>query len=285
LHSPNNSKILFLFDEPASNLHQTAQKRLLDAFLNLVQDENVKIIYTTHSHHLINPEWLEATYIVKNEALTYDNDSTYTSKMTDIKIQKYRSFVANHPDQQTYFQPILDVLEYQPSDLESIPNVIMVEGKNDFYTIAYMNDVILENPFNLNLLPGGGAGSLTSPIQLYYAWGREFHVLLDSDKEGDKQKGIYLKKFGRIVEGRIHTLEDIVPEFVDFDLEDVFDSNDHLKIQSIIDPSSDKFNKSTFNLAIQECLICKRKLDFTPRTIENFQKLIAGLHELINTNE
>ena len=51
--------MLFLFDEPASNLHPTAQAALLASLEKL--SENAVVIYTTHSHHLINPLWLETT--------------------------------------------------------------------------------------------------------------------------------------------------------------------------------------------------------------------------------
>lgn len=242
------------------------------------------VIYTTHSHHLIEPKWLEATYVVKNQALTYNNDSTYTNAMTDIVVEQYRNFVANHPDQKTYFQPILDVLEYQPSNLEAVPNVIMVEGKNDFYTIAYVNDIILGNPLSLNLLPGGGAGSLDSAIQLYYAWGRDFHILLDSDREGVNQKNRYIQKFGKLIEGKVHTLSDIVTEFAGRVMEDVFEPTDLLAIQSIIEPNATAFNKKKFNLAVQECLICEHKIELSQKAIENFEKLINGLHDLMKFN-
>lgn len=281
LRVQGKQKTLFLFDEPATNLHQTAQQRLLQAFSDLVQDSNTRIIYTTHSHHLIEPNWLESTYIVQNKALTYENDSTYSSALTDIIVEKYRSFVSKHPDQKTYFQPILDVLEYRPSNLESVPDVVMVEGKNDFYTLSYLNEIIFGNRFNLNFLPGGGAGSLDGPIQLYYAWGRNFHVLLDSDAEGRSQKKRYFDKFGKIVEGKVHTIGDLVPDFSNLELEDIFHEEDRLNIQSQVETSSQMFHKKKFNLAIQECLICKRELTLSQATISGFERLLSELQSLI----
>ena len=64
---------MFLLDEPASNLHSTAQKRLLETFERFVGDEYkpLKLLYTTHSHHMINPKWLEGAFVVKNEAVDY----------------------------------------------------------------------------------------------------------------------------------------------------------------------------------------------------------------------
>jgi predicted ATP-dependent endonuclease of OLD family len=74
--SPKN--IIFLFDEPASNLHSSAQKQLLKSFENLGHD--IKIIYTTHSHHLINPNWLESTYVVKNEGIELEAPESNSPK-------------------------------------------------------------------------------------------------------------------------------------------------------------------------------------------------------------
>ena len=65
-----------------------------------------------------------------------------------IELHRYRQFVASYPDQTTYFQPILDVLDYRPSALENIPDVVMVEGKNDFYTLKYIKEIILGKGLN-----------------------------------------------------------------------------------------------------------------------------------------
>jgi predicted ATP-dependent endonuclease of OLD family len=100
--------VLFLFDEPASNLHSSAQAELLESFEKF--PDNCSIIYTTHSHHMINPAWLENTLVVKNKALDYNqNDDDYTTQRAEVSLEKYREFAVNHPDQTTYFQPILDI--------------------------------------------------------------------------------------------------------------------------------------------------------------------------------
>ncbi|MFT3674308.1 MAG: AAA family ATPase [Chitinophagaceae bacterium] len=182
--------VIFLFDEPASNLHSSAQKQLLKSFENLTK--NSKIIYTTHSHHLINPNWLESTYVVKNEGLRLEDTESYNIKKTNITIESYREFAIRHPKNTAYFQPVLDVLDYAPSNLELIPDCVFVEGKNDYYTLEYFQTVILNLEKRINLAPSTGAGNLNTLISLYLGWGRDFIVLLDSDKEGQKQKERYI---------------------------------------------------------------------------------------------
>jgi len=161
---------LFLFDEPASNLHPSAQSQLLESFGKF--PTNTSIMYTTHSHHMINPDWLEGTFVVKNEGLDYEDEDNYNAKNTNVTLQKYRSFVANHPNQTIYFQPILDVLDYSPGKLENVPNVVMVEGKNDFYTLKYFQEIVLKRFLSVKLMPGAGSGNLDCVIRLYLAWGR-----------------------------------------------------------------------------------------------------------------
>jgi hypothetical protein len=170
----DGNRLYFLFDEPASNLHQTAQQRILKALETMTAGESVSIIYTTHSHHLINPRWLESTFIVKNSALNYENDTTYDTTQTNIQVEPYRKFVSKHPDQRYYYQPFLDVLEYKPSNIEFVPNILMVEKKTDYYIIKYFNDIYIKEP-DVYILPGGGSGSLSKAIQLYLAWEKRIH--------------------------------------------------------------------------------------------------------------
>jgi energy-coupling factor transporter ATP-binding protein EcfA2 len=271
--TPKN--IIYLFDEPASNLHSSAQKQLLKSFENLTK--NSKIIYTTHSHHLINPYWLESTYVVKNEGLKLENPEAYNITKTNIFIQPYREFVISHPHNTAYFQPILDVLDYAPSNLESLPNCVFMEGKNDFYTLAYFQEVIFNKTRKLNIAPSTGSGNLDTLISLYIGWGKDFVILLDSDKEGKTQKQRYIDKFGIIVEPRIFTMEDIDQIWSKHQMEKLFDKSEALAFQQTTYPSSISLNKTHFNRTIQECLINKRTYPFSESTKNNIDKVWSFL--------
>lgn len=200
LESEDGRKSLFLLDEPASNLHSTAQAELLKSFDTLT--EQCDLVYSTHSHHLIDIHWLDSAYIVKNAALgsldSFDM-SDYVSRRiganTAISATSYRRFVAEHPSQTSYFQPVLDLLDYRPSVLEPVPEVVLVEGKTDFYLLRYAHEV-LELGADVHLVPGGGAGSLDPLIRLHIGWGKSFAVLLDGDREGREQKKRYDSEFG-----------------------------------------------------------------------------------------
>jgi predicted ATPase len=99
---------LFLFDEPAANLHAKAQAELLESFSKITAEGN-QIVYSTHSHHMINPRWLAGAYLVENKAVDYDSDDSFglTTKPTNIVCTPYRQFVASYPDRTSYFQPVI----------------------------------------------------------------------------------------------------------------------------------------------------------------------------------
>jgi len=272
----NEGEILFLLDEPASNLHSTAQSKILNIFHNFTDE--CKLIYTTHSHHLINPEWLEGTFIVKNSALDYENEFEFDSTNTNIDVAPYREFVGKYPNLQTYFQPILDSLDYRPSELEFVPEVIVVEGKNDFYTLRYINDVVMSKKYDFNFYPGNGAGKNGDIIALYLAWGREFKVLLDSDTAGETAKKDYIDRFGALVKDRIFTLKNANRNWTDTVMEDLFTDQEKILIGKELVPTLNTVpNKKKLNLAIQNSLFFNKSHRLGASTVKKFERIFVLL--------
>jgi len=202
--------ILFLLDEPASNLHSSAQAKILEALYDLSMDSLV--IYSTHSHHLIEPKWFAGVYVCINESLSDEILAGELNLEEGAKITaiKYYTYVGKGlgSDNVSYFQPILDRLDYQPSVVEPIPDIIILEGKNDWYTFKYFEKTILKRKTKLNFYPGAGKDKLYDIIRLYLAWGKDFIVLLDGD-DGIKSQKKYNKEFGDHVRDRVFTLKDI----------------------------------------------------------------------------
>lgn len=272
---------LFLLDEPASNLHSAAQKKLLETFERFVDDKDkpLKLLYTTHSHYMINPKWLEGAFVVKNEAINYLEPFS-NSSTTDIKAIPYKNFVANYPNQQDYYQPVLDALDYQPGLLEKVPNIIITEGKNDFYTLCYINEVLLNNKYKkINLMPGAGCNKNGTVIQLYMAWNKAFIILLDGDKAGERSKADYIKEFGEPIRERIKVYNDFVPAIGNSMMEDIFTEEEKLCITQRFDNTATKYNKSAFNTAIQSALINKEMITLSKDTIDKFDKLLAEMNK------
>ena len=273
-------EILFLFDEPASNLHLRAQMQLLRSFTKMIDEGHGKIIYSTHSHYMINPKWLENTYIVSNGGI-YDTDRSiyeYSSRDTDIQIMRYREFASIYPDKENYFQPILNALEYAPSQLEFIPDSIFVEGKNDFYMIKYFEDVFLEIEESLSIIPGTGSGGLETLISLYMGWGKKFIILLDDDRKGRECRERYIQEW-HLSKDQVFTLGDIHAEWENFEIENLFSAISIENIRSKAHPYNNKLSKKEIARILQEKLINRDRSNISDETISTFSKLIVALKD------
>jgi hypothetical protein len=275
---------LFLLDEPASNLHPTAQTKLLKAFGDFPHDAN--ILYATHSHHMINPKWLTGTFVVKNDAKKYtDVDVRYNSYMTNITATSYFRYVAENPHDEDLFRPILDALDFQPSPLELTPELIMVEGKNDYYTLRWMQEVLgTSAEIVRHIYPGTGKDKIEYVMGLYIAWGRNFVALLDDDKGGRQTRDRLRDVFGSVAEHRVFTLRDINPAWKGRAMEGLFDKADYTKVTAPIFPQEKRWNKSKFNTAIQYCLINGQRVKLHAYTIRRFTTLFEFLDQKLSDN-
>lgn len=276
--SSDPGETLFLLDEPASNLHQRSQQKLLQSLEHIVSD--CKLIYSTHSHHLINPKWLAGTYIVRNKAIDYDNPEGADTTETDINAILYKNFVADHPNEQDHFKPILDALEYTPSNLEVLPATIFTEGKNDYYIFKYLLNVIFEGECDLNFYPGAGVDKYDYKFRLYLAWNKKFVALFDSDEGGEKAKSKYIDDIGPDMQSRIFTFEDISKRWKNLEIEDLFGEAERIRvIQTCFKnhKKEDGYIKSKFNTAIQDLYIHNKKFEFNGTTIEKFNKIFEFL--------
>jgi predicted ATPase len=269
-----SGEILFLLDEPASNLHQKAQQSILDTFKSIVS--NSRLVFTTHSHHLINPAWLNNTYIIRNKGLNEINQNDFNSTKTEVEAYKYKQFVSTYPTETSYFQPILDVLDYQPGMLELVPKIAITEGKNDFFAINYFKEKVFHDLADYRVYPGHGAGKLDLPIALYESWGSKYITLLDSDKEGLEQKKRYITDLSD--KEKIFTLEDVDPSFVNFSMENMFSETDKINITKEFDSSKNQYSKSAFNTGLQILFIENRVPEYLSKeTKDNFQKILNFL--------
>ena len=271
---------LFLLDEPASNLHQSSQKKLLQSLDSIVSD--CKLIYSTHSHHLIEPKWLAGTYIVRNKAINYNFPEESFITETNIDATLYKNFIAEHPKEEDHFKPILDALDYIPSKLEMVPPIIFTEGKNDYYTFKYMANVIFKNEYKLNFYPGAGVNKYEEPFRLYLAWDKKFIALFDSDEGGKKAKEKYITNIGQDIEDKIFTFEDVEPQWKEIETEKLFSKEEQVRVtlSCFTDYTEDDL-KSKFNTAIQNLYIHSQKFDFTQETLNKFKKIFDFLNKKI----
>ena len=227
---------------------------------------------------MINPKWLEGAFVVKNEAIDY-KEPFGERKVSNITAIPYKQFVSSFPNQQDYFQPILDTLNYQPGLLEKVPNIVVTEGKNDYYTLRYINEIILGNKYKkIYLLPGAGCDKNHNIIQLYMAWNKPFLILLDSDRAGEKAKKAYITIFGEIISQKIKTYNELEPLIGLVSMEDIFSSEEKLKITQRFDNAATKFSKGAFNASIQIAFINKEIINLSEETLNKFDSLLQKLN-------
>lgn len=162
---------------------------------------------------MIEPKWLEQTFIVTNRAdapvSSIVDDISLDDESLDVKVSTYRDFVNAHPGQTSYFQPILDRLEVIPSKFDAGKSSIVLEGKSDYYVLRYAAKML--GISDLPLLPGLGAGTFGALAALHVGWNLNFLFMLDGDVQGKVERDRYAKDFGISME-RLVTIDELDSE-------------------------------------------------------------------------
>ncbi len=271
--------LVFLFDEPASNLHAAAQQKLIESFPEIAKEPHT-LIYSTHSHYMVEPMWLEQAYIVQNE-IKASSDSLFDSALLDdasvnVKVTPYRQFVDENPSLVSYFQPILDRLSVVPSKFDLNRGGVIVEGKSDYYILQYLN----ANYFGsrLNIFPVTGAGTMGAMVGLMKGWGLPVRILLDADKAGCKEKEKYQADYF-LSENEVVTLQELNSKLKE--IENLFNDEDRKRISKILGKSS-KASKKDILSVIQEHLAANKKVKLTVDFSRAAKKLIREVDDFSN---
>ncbi len=175
-----SGKPIYLIDEPASNLHSTAQSNMVADFEKLVEDTTV--IYTTHSRYLISESNVKNTHVVSR-------------KDGCISCEKWGEYIKGKAPNVSYYQPLHDCLQIVPNNLD-IPwnRAIITEGPSDSATLEVMQAVLGQENTHV-IYPGASASNLSTLISLSLGWSASFKILLDSDSAGKRAKKRYMQEF------------------------------------------------------------------------------------------
>ncbi len=247
----NSGKPIFLIDEPASNLHSTAQQNMIADFQKLVEDTSV--IYSTHSQYLISLENIKTTYIVER-------------KDGDVSSTLWSNFIKSNHSNISYYQPLANILNIIPNNFD-IPwkKAVITEGPSDMNVLNVIFDTICNKKKDFVVYPGTSANNLAPLISLNLGWGSDFKVLLDSDKEGKKAKERYLKEFD-LPEEQIAVLP-----LQDHTIENYFTKEEKLAIYNLAFDTvkQDKVNKKEFAGMFSILNSSKEKKKKLKKTLEN----------------
>jgi hypothetical protein len=240
--------------------------QLLESFARITGAGN-QIIYSTHSHYMINPDWLDQAFIVSNAAIDYDkayqNDNVEAK--TDISATRYRGFVGEHPDKVTYFQPVLDKLDVAPSRLDLVKKSVLVEGKGDYRLLEYISRFGVGKERDFSIVPTRGASGMDELLGLFLGWSVPFVVCLDDDKEGKIAQKRYIEEWG-LPNAVVLTLADVHADLKGKRVEDILDDADRETVCKHFDVS--KISKNQIGLFFSEMLAREEKIEISNKAIE-----------------
>lgn len=271
----SDRSIVFLLDEPASNLHASAQQKLIESFPEIVGDRHM-LIYSTHSHYMIEPTWLEQAYIVQNEPTLTNADmidaATIDDSSVNVCVTPYRRFLGEHSASASYFQPIIDRLSVVPSKFDPDKTGIIIEGKSDYYIFEYFKwHLKRKTP---SLYPARGAGTLSALIALLKGWGLSIRIVLDSDKAGEKEKNRYVDEFV-LSSDEIALLSSFESECKE--IEGVFSTKDKEKMGVLVGKAV--ATKKDILVLSQEYLAAKKKLPLEVSTLQRAREMLNRLDD------
>lgn len=188
--------MLFLLDEPASNLHSKAQEKIVEVLGKVTN--NASVIYSTHSLYLLDVKYFNNMYVIYNETKKEIGE-------TCIQAKKYTHFSSiTNKKRDSYYQPVLDHLKFVYPQIDLKNHSIFVEGKTDWYTLAVFQKLLRESNSKelYSFYPMTGSGTMGFAISMVLGTNIKFVVLLDSDKAGKGAKDIYQKNYGDAVGSR-----------------------------------------------------------------------------------
>lgn len=267
---------LFLFDEPAANLHARAQAELLTNFARTASGRN-RIIYSTHSHHMIDPKWLSSAYIVENTAIDYDSGDAFelNSGPTNVKATPYRDFVSQYPTRVSYFQPVLEKLEYVSPEILGSPPYVIVEGITDYYAFRYASSKAGKT-YSFNLMPGSGSGSSGPLLSYLLGRGERFLVLLDDDKSGRDAAERY-KSGWFLTPHTVMTLGDIESEYKGLTLEKLLSDETRTKISEYLQISTAANKKDIGAFLAEICSHPSNEVELSESTMKALLIVLEAL--------
>jgi hypothetical protein len=184
---------------------------------------------------MINPQWLSGAYIVENKALDYDADDSFglTTKPTDIICTPYRQFVSKYPERTSYFQPVIDQLEYVAPAIVGAAPYVIVEGITDYYALK----LVQSKTTGVSVMPGCGAGASGPLISWLLGRGERFILVLDDDAAGKAAAKRYSEGWF-LAENNVATLGELVPSFAGKKLEGLLSSETKSAIKTALNKNS-----------------------------------------------
>lgn len=263
----SNNDIIYLLDEPGSYLHSVAQERLCHMIKN-ISNKDGKVIYCTHTHHLLDPKYIPTKYIYivqKDKSKKNIELSKITNVKTDIK-------------KMNELQPVYEALGVSDWDFfTQKQKIIMVEGIHDKYAL----EIFLKDKLsNYIIMPCVNAESIYNNIPRMIAYNKKYIALWDNDEEGIEYYKKSLKAFGKIEESKLLVLPNLSKK-KKVRMEEMFEKDDLKKMALYLEmPENSSYSNIMTSIicsddeTIEECTNI-----ISTNTKENFKTL----YDMIDT--
>lgn len=270
---------VILIDEPGLSLHARAQEDVLKVLEDVKED--IQIIYSTHSPHLINMSKLYRLLAVQRAV---EADLKSGSVIFDAKSLNEASADTLSP---IYANMGTKTGDFQPTKKK---NNIIVE---DLITYHYLKTIfsLIELQKEFYLLPASDLSNIPVLVNLLLGWNLDFIILLDDDDNSNQV-------FKNIKTSLFHENENLaLQKIIKLDnkagIEDLFSVADfknfvlHKRVNisgsnlEYIEKNNLSRNilASNFVLNVQNNKI--RFIDFDEKTRENFSVLVQSLNALL----
>lgn len=167
---------IFLLDEPAAYLHQSAQKDVVKLIEKL--GVQTQIIYSTHSPYMLDQRKLHRVLGVERDASSESPDETVTIVKRGLQLATASELT---------LAPVLSLMGAdldQQSVIKRDRNVLLEEPSAYYYFLAF--DRLLGGDGDLYFVAASGADNIRVLADLFIAWRLGFAVLVDDDQKGKR---------------------------------------------------------------------------------------------------
>lgn len=172
LASLNNSNFILGIEEPETNLHPQAQKRLIDSLKKNMQSNEIQTIFATHSTVIVDELNHEDIILVRREN---DERRGFKSKITQLSNTFWEDY--NIEDFKHY-----QFFRYKNSDFFFSKYVILAESPIDSQVIRKLIiDELKSEIFDISILNLDGVTNLKYPFFLLKSLEIPFTVVVDKD--------------------------------------------------------------------------------------------------------
>ncbi len=284
--------VVILLDEPALGLHGRAQAD----FLRFIEERLAakwQVFYTTHSPFMIQPDKLERVRLIE------DHGPENGAKVTQDVLTK---------DKDTLF-PLQGALGYDLAQhLFIAPHNLVVEGTSDYTYLTVISDFLKNEPGRTclndrwSVVPVGGADMIPTFVALL---GHHLNVtvVVDSQRTGH-QRLLRMASGGYLSDQRIIAIGELLEGQKDADVEDLFTTDDYLKLYNRAFGTSIRTSDLTGSDSIIRQIVRHRGIEqfdhgcpadfllrhrdeFLPQlsagTLARFEKLFLRINETLQT--